>query len=167
MVSLPWRYIGTWCAFYVAVTLPFTAKALAEPGVQASVPSDDIEQSTRAISLRPAYVDCIRGGAMTTPGMLACADIEFAFQDKRLNRAYAAAMSALGVAERHVLRNEERKWLSFKARKCALPEGPGSTDHVIAADCDVTETATRATLLDQRLPRWQTDNVMSVHHGYW
>lgn len=151
---MKWNEVGVPRGIGLAISLIFTTTMPTQSRSQEyALVIDDIERSARAIGLRPTYVDCIRGGARTTPAMLDCADLEFAFQDKRLNKTYGTVMSSLGDSERSALRSEERKWLSLKAKKCALPDDPGSTDHVIAADCDVTETARRATLLEQRRPR--------------
>jgi uncharacterized protein YecT (DUF1311 family) len=101
-----------------------------------------------AVYLHQAYADCIGGGAMSTAAALQCAHDEFEFQDNRLNRAYKALMSSVSAERKITLRNEERQWLASKKSKCALPEDAGSTDQVSSADCEVTETARRATFLE-------------------
>ena len=102
------------------------------------------------IHLRQAYSDCIGGGAMSTAAALQCAHDEFEFQDSRLNRAYKALMSSVSAERKIPLRNEERQWLASKKKKCALPDDAGTTAQVSSADCEVTETARRATILEGR-----------------
>jgi uncharacterized protein YecT (DUF1311 family) len=103
------------------------------------------------ISIRDAYNDCVGGGGETTAAILTCANNEFTFQDGRLNKAYKSLMSRLGKEERAALRSAERRWLVEKGERCALPAEPGTADQIVAADCEVRETARRATELEERL----------------
>ncbi|MGF6711391.1 uncharacterized protein YecT (DUF1311 family) [Luteibacter sp. W1I16] len=85
--------------------------------------------------------------------MLRCAYDEFTFQNERLNVAYKTLMSRMEGTEKTSLRNEERKWLADKKQRCALHEDSGTTDQIVAADCEVTETARRAAELEMRLKK--------------
>jgi uncharacterized protein YecT (DUF1311 family) len=125
--------------------------AASASSLQVAGPDGETNQDESAIHLRQAYADCIGGGAMTTAAVLQCAHDEFEFQDKRLNRAYKALMSSVPADQKIALRNEERQWLASKKIKCALPEDAGTTDQVSSADCEVTETARRATFLEGQI----------------
>lgn len=103
------------------------------------------------ISIRNAYNECVGGGGETTEAVLTCANHEFSFQDDRLNKAYRSLMSRLVKEERATLRTAERAWLVEKGERCALPSEPGTIDQIVAADCEVRETARRATELEDRL----------------
>ncbi|SDG53880.1 Protein of unknown function [Dyella sp. 333MFSha] len=109
------------------------------------------DSSSQMSFLRPAYLDCVGGGGTTTAAVLQCAHDEFVFQDKRLNENYRALMSSLPATEKAALRDEERKWLVFKAKRCALPDEAGTADQVASADCEVTETEKQATKLQHRI----------------
>ncbi len=122
--------------------------ALAGPRQESS--NDGSVEVDENISLRPAYDDCVSGGGPTTAVVLKCAYDEFKFQDRRLNDIYKTLMARLSVDEKAVLRNEERKWLADKKQRCALDEDAGTTDQIAAADCEVRETARRATDLEKR-----------------
>jgi len=111
--------------------------------------AEDIQASSEAIGLRQPYIDCVGGGAMTTAAILQCAHKEFAYQDDRLNRNYKMAMSRLSQDGKTKLRTEERQWLGEMRRRCAFPEDGGTAHQIVAADCDVEETAKRATYLDR------------------
>jgi len=110
----------------------------------------DVDDSS-AIGLRNAYTSCVSGGAMTTSGMLACAHDEFSFQDRRLNKAYRNAMAKLSEVDKIALRYDELRWIDEKRSRCALPADAGTTDQVTSADCEVAETARRATFLERRI----------------
>ncbi|QWT22408.1 DUF1311 domain-containing protein [Bacillus sp. NP157] len=112
--------------------------------------SDDIQQSSEAVHLRQSYVDCMGGGGATTAALLKCAHDEFQFQDKRLNRQYKLAMSLMSADRRLALRDDERRWLDSKKKRCALPADGGTADQVASADCEVQETARRATFLEMQ-----------------
>lgn len=130
-----------------------TLLCIAIPVAAMQPPPARQSKASSEISLRPAYDACVSGGGTTTAAVLRCAYDEFTFQDKRLNAAYKMLMSRLEATEKTSLRNEERKWLADKKQRCALHEDSGTTDQVVAADCEVTETARRAAELEIRLKK--------------
>jgi uncharacterized protein YecT (DUF1311 family) len=131
--------------FSMGVAMVMTVTAIAPRYASASDQPNEISHP------RQAYEDCVGGSGATTAAMLQCAHAEFVYQDNRLNRIYKALRSSLPVDGQTSLRDEERQWIAQKSVKCALLDDPGTVDQVAAADCEVTETAVRATKLEQRL----------------
>lgn len=115
--------------------------------------SDGVVNHNAAIKLRPSYQECIDGSFAATPSLLKCADDEFSFQDRRLNDVYKRLMNSSTPESKAVLRAEEREWLTMKKSRCSAGDQPGQGDEVAAADCDVGETAKRATELEARLSK--------------
>ncbi|WP_448098822.1 lysozyme inhibitor LprI family protein [Luteibacter yeojuensis] len=149
------KHVGVWyrCRISsiacVAITIASVSASSAQKLQDGSV--GDPRRDSLDISIRSAYNECVGGGGETTAAILTCAHNEFSFQDDRLNKAYKTLMSRLGNDEKARLRSAERKWLAEKRQRCELPSEPGTIDQIIAADCQVRETARRATELEERI----------------
>jgi len=52
--------------------------------------------------------------AMTTADMVVCADQEYQRLDQELNRVYAALLAEMTPAQAQLLRDAQRRWLSFR-----------------------------------------------------
>lgn len=99
---------------------------------------------------RPSYGACLDKSGGVTAAMQDCMHEEYAYQDKRLNRAYQILLKRLPPAEREKLRNEERRWIAQRDEKCVVdPEG-GTAQLVEAGDCRLVETIKRADELEAR-----------------
>lgn len=90
--------------------------------------------------------DCNK--AMTQLDLNQCAQANFEFADRELNRAYHAAMDAAGdEGSRTQLRNSERTWIQFRDQECARQVGPreggGSIWPMNLASCLEEKTAQR------------------------
>lgn len=121
--------------------------------VSAQADSRDLATQQAAIKLRPSYQKCLDGTGGVTPDMKDCMSAEFGYQDKRLNAAYKRLMSSIAPSEKAALRSDEREWIKYKDTQCASGADAGQAEDLVAYDCSVNETAKRATLLEDRLPK--------------
>jgi uncharacterized protein YecT (DUF1311 family) len=113
----------------------------------------DLDEQARYLGFRPSYYTCIDHNDGSMPSLQACADAEFVYQDKRLNRVYGKLVKSLSASDRIALRDEERAWIKKKDGACVLAEHPGQGQMLDAASCAVTETARRARELEHRLTK--------------
>lgn len=113
--------------------------------------SSEAEAYGQAIKIRPSLKQCLKDSGDTTPGMRDCLNEEHAYQDKRLNQVYRKLMANLEMAERESLRQEERRWIAFRDKFCAVAPDPGQGQELDADSCLVDQTADRATELESRL----------------
>jgi uncharacterized protein YecT (DUF1311 family) len=104
-----------------------------------------------AIELRTFYQDCLDNYIIDYRPRLHCTDKEYAFQDARLNATYKRLMQSLRPPARAKLKAEERKWILKKLGRCDFGVDARPDDVVAAADCEVRESAKRATELERRL----------------
>ncbi|GGY17782.1 hypothetical protein GCM10008098_06900 [Rhodanobacter panaciterrae] len=107
----------------------------------------------RTIGLRPSLGACLKDAEGTTPGIRDCLRDEHGFQDHRLNQTYKKLMGSLNEADRKRLREEERRWISFRDKFCAPGSEPGQGQELESDECLVDQTADRATELESRLYR--------------
>jgi len=73
-------------------------------------------------------------------------DEEYAYQDERLNRSYKRLLLTLSASEQIKLRDEERRWLSWRKHRCGKYE-----IELAAYGCELEMAADRATQLEERL----------------
>lgn len=71
----------------------------------------------------PQYDQCIEQSRGTSVRVLECATVEHSLWDKRLNDAYARAMSRLDPSQKKNLRDEERAWIKDRDAKCSSKGG--------------------------------------------
>jgi uncharacterized protein YecT (DUF1311 family) len=113
------------------------------------------------------YKTCTEApGGSSTAGMGQCAAREIAVWDAMLNRAYQSLLAGpLGTVDAkpenrppetrrasvvkgaELIRDMQRNWLSFRARKCdveAMQYEGGSASRVVYGDCTMRETARQA-----------------------
>ena len=101
----------------------------------------------------PAFAACLKKDG-TTAGMINCAVEETARWDKRLNAAYQRLMASkdLTPATKSLLRTAQRSWVPYRAAKCAadgeLEAQGGTMAGIVSANCELNETASRATELE-------------------
>ena len=100
---------------------------------------------------RTSYATCLTAAAGATPDMKQCMGAEYAYQDKRLNKAYKALMAALDKRQQTKLRSDERAWIAYRNSHCALDPNGGQAAELDAYDCSVQETAKQASALEERL----------------
>lgn len=109
------------------------------------------ENGTKEASLRPSYYTCIKASNGVTSALNDCIGAEHDFQDKRLNTAYRLLGKTLPRGERNALRDEERAWIAQRDKSCA-PDIDGGTANLLDANqCQLDETAARASALEARL----------------
>jgi uncharacterized protein YecT (DUF1311 family) len=140
-----------------ASLLFFTATCSAEQWPTHPVPtqSSEVAAYREAIKLRPSLDTCMKQTEGTTPGMRDCLSSEHAYQDKRLNTVYKKLMGSLSQDKRTPLRDEERQWIAFRDKFCAMDSNPGQAQELDADECLVDQTADRATELEARLEQKQ------------
>jgi uncharacterized protein YecT (DUF1311 family) len=101
-----------------------------------------------AATTRASYDSCLKEAAGVVPAMQDCIDTEYAFQDKRLNKAYQARMATLGKDEQVSLRLVQRKWIADRDKQCAPDDAPGQGQRLETNDCSLEMTAKRAAELE-------------------
>ncbi|HEY0198834.1 MAG TPA: lysozyme inhibitor LprI family protein [Rhodanobacter sp.] len=100
---------------------------------------------------RASYAACLAEAAGVTPDMKQCMGTEYAYQDKRLNKAYKALMATLDKGQQAKLRSNEHTWITYRDSHCALDPNGGQAAELDAYDCSVGETAKQANALEKRL----------------
>ena len=106
--------------------------------------------ATQDIGLSKQFSSCMDKAGGVTMDMLECIDAETKLQDGRLNKAYRAAMSPLSADRKKQLQQAQRAWITYRDANCGFyadPEG-GSMARIIANDCFMSATATRAKELE-------------------
>jgi uncharacterized protein YecT (DUF1311 family) len=137
-------------AIVVGVTTLGSGHTSAEE-LERYVSDPSILAENAAIELRESYQDCLDNYIIDYRPRLQCTDEEYAFQDARLNASYKRLMQSLTPKARARLRTEERKWILKKLTRCDFGVDARPDDVVAAADCEVRESAKRATELKIRL----------------
>jgi uncharacterized protein YecT (DUF1311 family) len=102
------------------------------------------------INLTKPFGVCMDKADGVTQNMVECIDAEIKRQDARLNKAYKALVADLNPERKKQLLAAQRAWLKFRDTNCAFyfdPEG-GTIARVLAVDCLMTMTASRATELE-------------------
>ena len=96
------------------------------------------------------YQSCSDRAQGSYTHILACQGEEVAVQDAKLNEAYSAVMRRLAPPNRKLLRNAERKWLTMRDKKCALPlADSGLSNLVDSQECRLEETLSRTGWLER------------------
>ena len=113
--------------------------------------SSEAAAYAHAIGLRPSLSACIKKADGTTPGIHDCLRDEHGFQDHRLNQTYKKLMVSLNEHSRKQLREEERRWITFRDKFCAPESESGQGQELESDECLVDQTADRATELESRL----------------
>lgn len=141
------------------LSIQFSASILATTCLAQQWPSHPLPTNSadaaaygRAIKTRPSLDKCLKEAAGTTPGIRDCLSDEYTYQDERLNRAYKKLMLSQGKEEGAALRIEERRWIGFRDKFCALDPEPGQGQELDHEECLVDQTTDRATDLESRLP---------------
>jgi uncharacterized protein YecT (DUF1311 family) len=70
-------------------------------------------------------------------------------EDRRLNRAYQAAMARLPPPQRASLRNAQRRWIRDRDAECAKEDGDFAQAGIYVAICNVGLTDARANALER------------------
>ncbi len=102
-----------------------------------------------------AYDACLASpGGESTLGMMQCAQAETARHDRRLNAAYAKAMTGLNARQKARLQTAERAWIAYRDADCAsfYDEDWGTIAKINAAVCMLDETIRRADALEHYPP---------------
>lgn len=100
--------------------------------------------------LRASYNTCLGKAGGDIPAELACTRTELAYQDKRLNEAYAALMARLDPERQAKLKAEELRWIQFRNDRCANTIDGLAIPEYQAPTCRVEETGRQANLLELR-----------------
>jgi uncharacterized protein YecT (DUF1311 family) len=102
------------------------------------------------INLTQQFSVCMDKAEGVTQPAVECIDAEIKRQDARLNKAYKALVADLNPERKKQLLAAQRAWLKFRDTNCGFyfdPEG-GTIARVLAVDCIMTMTASRATELE-------------------
>jgi uncharacterized protein YecT (DUF1311 family) len=147
--SNKWSVFASLCIAAAVVSNPCFADQW--PSHSLPTKSADAAAYGRAIGIRSSLDACIKGTGGTTPGIRDCLSGEHDFQDHRLNHIYKKLTGSLSEAERKHLREEERRWITFRDTFCASSPEPGQAQDLEADECLVDQTADRASELESRL----------------
>jgi uncharacterized protein YecT (DUF1311 family) len=102
-----------------------------------------------AIGLRSSYEGCTdHKDNEATPALFKCTAVEYEYQDDRLNQVYKRLMISLDAARKKQLQQEERAWLAMRKTYCYSRSSRNQIALLKARNCDVYETAKRATELE-------------------
>jgi len=102
-----------------------------------------------AIGLRPSYASCTdHRDDEAPPAAVECTAEEYKYQDERLNKVYKHLMTSLDKARQEQLRQEERAWLEIRKGYCDTGSSANKVALLKSKDCNVYETAKRATELE-------------------
>ncbi len=102
--------------------------------------------SAQDIGLTKQFSGCMDKSNGVTVEMLECIDAEIKRQDRRLNKAYKDVMDQLSPERKKQLQHAQRAWINYRDANCKFYDDPdgGSLARVSAADCLMSETASRA-----------------------
>jgi len=125
----------------LAASLVFGAQDLA---IKAKPASSIEETSEEEFDESQARVDECMQKDSSTAGMVGCINAEVAVQDKILNENYKKAMSVLNDENKKILKDIQRKWVTYKEAKCAFYPPQGTIHRLDAADCYLQMTKERA-----------------------
>lgn len=104
--------------------------------------------------LRPSFEDCSERSGGVTSAMQSCMEIEYQYQNGRLQSAYLLLLQSQDAKSRRATERRQAEWLAEKDRKCAWDAVHGGQAQRLEADyCNVQSTARRAVELEQRLPQ--------------
>ena len=163
---LPFTWSNKWSAFasLCIATAVVSGPCFADQWPSHPLPTKSADAAAygRAIGIRPSLDACLKGTGGTTPDIRDCLSGEHGFQDHRLNQIYKKLMGSLGEAERKHLREEERRWITFRNTFCAPSPEPGQAQELEADECLVDQTADRASELELRL-----DSTSKPFSGHW
>ena len=81
--------------------------------------------------------------ALSTPGMVECADAAIRRWDKRLNEVYQQVMTDLDPKSQELLRASQRRWVAFREAEHQAMGGPWRQDRgtiicVLTANADLS-----------------------------
>jgi uncharacterized protein YecT (DUF1311 family) len=99
---------------------------------------------------RASYYVCVDKAEGVTAALNDCIGAEYDFQDRRLNAAYQALRKGMDDAAKNVLRDDERAWIASRDKSCAAAEDGGTAALLDSNQCELKETAERATELESR-----------------
>ncbi|MDR6938203.1 lysozyme inhibitor LprI family protein [Luteibacter sp. 3190] len=106
------------------------------------------EASERAAGIRTSYARCMDRAEADFFAIIECSNVEYLFQDERLNASYKRRMASLGENEKEKLRAEERLWIKARDSYCNSNEFGGVTSRAVIASCHMFQTAYRAMTLE-------------------
>lgn len=100
--------------------------------------------------LRSSYDECIKDSDGVMPEIQDCIRAEFEYQDAYLNRVYEVLMMRLEERMKISLRDEQRKWIAERDKRCAYDPESGQAGRLDAGECRLEMTAIRADELAAR-----------------
>lgn len=131
----------------------FTAIFLAAGSILLGLHASPAAAGSAAIQSR--YTQAFRGcpgfDSGVTPEILACIAAEFEIQDKRLNAAYAKALSGLSAPRKTKLRSAQRAWMAYRDAWCGVTydADSGQQEHIDSNQCMLDETIAQTIRLEE------------------
>lgn len=126
---------------------PAEAKS-SQQALPIGMPPPDARSTGDITGLRPSYDVCMDASHGETPAMRDCIDIEYRFQDRRLNEAYQARLEHSAGEDRTRLREAQRKWIARRDERCAFDAESGQAGALDAYVCRLDMTGHRAGALE-------------------
>lgn len=111
-------------------------------------------QATDPDPLDAALDACLaKPEALSTPGMVECADGAIRGWDKRLNEVYKRVMADLDPKSRELLRASQRRWVAFREAEHEAMGGPwrqdkGTIIRVLTVNADLSAIKERVQELE-------------------
>jgi len=144
----PWKVRYVFVTVVLICMVPTTSRSQALPGEPTA-----LDDRAVFLGLRPSYQKCLDAADAGMPTMIRCSQVEYAYQDQRLNAAYKRLLAKLDATDRRALVVDERAWIKGKEYDCAIPPESGQGHFLDAVACSVDYTARRATVLERRLKK--------------
>jgi len=99
--------------------------------------------------LRQSFSDCIDESEGITPEMQTCIEIEYEFQDARLQVAYGSVLKMQNATGRKIVEQSQAEWVLKRERDCIWDaQHEGQAQRLEANYCSMSSTAKRATDLE-------------------
>lgn len=126
-------------SFLLSATMPALATGATQP-----------DQSGSVATLSQRHADCAARAGSILPDMLACNDVEYAWQSKRMDSAYRLLLKRLSKRDKDRLRAIQRNWMLARDGTCGFYYKLDKSDSVgiDQSVCLLHTTARRAALFE-------------------
>ncbi len=110
----------------------------------------NLDDSFNKATPRKSFDDCAKRANGVTPDILECINIEFSYQDKRLNDSYKKLTINLSEEKKAMLVSAQRQWLKATDDGCIwVPDVDGQAGQMYADTCRLNRTINRIAELEK------------------
>lgn len=117
--------------------------------------------SLNAFSLNPADIKACYDQASTTLAIRQCADQEYAYYDKILNKTYQSLLPLLSPNQKTQLIVAQKAWLDYRSKECSfmgLQHEGGTMQPIDELDCYTTLNKNRIQSLAKYIKSYSNNN---------